>query len=429
MFKQNARLMISPKVVLGLGLYIAVLMPLTGCSTEAVQRAFSADPQASQWGNSPQLPRDFPTDLNYPKAILQGVQPGNALVASSSTGQRSTQRTRWATEDSSQTVQRYYTEQLQKDQWQLTGRKLSQQQLLLIAQRDGLYVQVMIPAAATLAPGQPGSSAEGSRVPMTVFFIDYSQGQVSSTPKATPQPGNPDFIGPLGPNQDASSQQEGSNDPLSQVPADLKPYIKDLQQLEILEIDNPNQLIQRGTFARWLVEVNNRLYRDRPTRQIRLAALSQKPAFKDVPSSHPNFPYIQGLAEAGFIPSPLSGDSDQTAFQPDNPLTRETLLRWKVPVDFRKILSSTTAAKVQEVWGFKDTNRISAPALSSIFADHRNGELANIRRLLGSALLFQPQKPVTRAEAAATLWFIGLTGEGYSVKDVLQAEQQTAGSS
>ncbi|NJM65478.1 MAG: S-layer homology domain-containing protein [Acaryochloris sp. RU_4_1] len=421
--------MVSPKVVLGLGLFIAVLMPLTGCSRDAVQQAFSADPQASQWGNSPQLPKDFPTDLNYPNAILQGVQPGNAIVASSSAGQRSTQRTRWATGDSSQTLQRYYTDQLQKDQWQLTGRKLSQQQLILIAQRDALHVQVTIPAAATFVPSQPGSSAEGARVPMTVFFIDYSQGQVASTPQTTPQPGNPEFVGPLDPTQEASSKQEGSNDPLSQVPADLKPYINDLQQIGVLEVEDPNQLIQRGTFARWLVEVNNRLYRDRPTRQIRLASLSQKPAFTDVPSSNPNFPYIQGLAEAGFIPSPLSGDADQTAFQPNRPLTRETLLRWKVPVDFRKILSSTTAAKVQEVWGFKDTNRISAPALSAIFADHRNGELANIRRLLGSALLFQPQKPVTRAEAAASLWFIGVAGEGYSAKDVLQAEQQTTGSS
>ena len=192
----------------------------------------------------------------------------------------------------------------------------------------------------------------------------------------------------------------------------------------MIDLGNPNQPIQRGTFARWLVKTNNRLYQDRPTQQIRLAVTSQTPIFKDVPSSNPNFPYVQGLAEAGFIPSPLSGDADQATFQPNQPLTREVLLSWKVPIDFRKILPSATTAKVQEVWGFKDTKQISTPTLSAIFADHNNGELANIRRLLGSALLLQPKKSVTRAEAAATLWFIGVAGEGYSAKDVLRAEQQ-----
>ncbi|MFM6397433.1 MAG: S-layer homology domain-containing protein, partial [Planktothrix sp.] len=33
--------------------------------------------------------------------------------------------------------------------------------------------------------------------------------------------------------------------------------------------------------------------------------------------------------------------------------------------------------------------------------------------------LFQPKKNVTRAEAAATLWFFGFQGEGISAKDAL----------
>lgn len=424
--------MLSPKFISKLGLLIAVLMPLAGCSGEAVQQAFSADPQASQWEGSPSLPTDFPRELNYPNASLQAVQQGDQSIASKSNSQQSTQQTRWATSDNSQAVQQYYSDLLQDNDWQLTGRKLSQQQLILMAKRNRLNVRVTIPASGTLVPEQTGNQETRRRVPMTIFSIDYSQGDVSPTAKKTPQsppkPGDSDFIGPVYPDEASLSSETASPEASGQVSSDLRPYVKDLQQLGVLEIEDPNQPIQRGTFARWLVETNNRLYQDQPTQQIRLATTNQEPAFKDVPSSNSNFPYIQGLAEAGFIPSSLSGDANQTTFQPDKPLTREVLLSWKVPIDFRKILPSTTTAKVQEVWGFKDTKRISAPALSAIFADHNNGELANIRRLLGAALLFQPQKPVTQAEAAATLWFIGVAGEGYSAKDVLKAEQQASSS-
>lgn len=421
----------SPKIGFGAGLALSLFLPIAGCSGDAVQQAFSADPQASQWSNLSTLPKGFPADLSYPNANLQGVQQSQTNLPSSPNSQRPPQQTRWATPDNSQKVQQYYSQLLQKKGWQLSGRKLSQQQLILLAKRDQLQVRVTIPATGTLVPVQTGNNS-GRRIPMTVFFIDYSQdkalSKVESPTQSLPKPGDLDFIGPVA-NQTPESSNTDASQSSAEVPAALKAYVSDIQRLEVIDLGNPNQPIQRGTFARWLVKTNNRLYQDRPTQQIRLAVTSQTPIFKDVPSSNPNFPYVQGLAEAGFIPSPLSGDADQATFQPNQPLTREVLLSWKVPIDFRKILPSATTAKVQEVWGFKDTKQISTPTLSAIFADHNNGELANIRRLLGSALLLQPKKSVTRAEAAATLWFIGVAGEGYSAKDVLRAEQQAEAAS
>lgn len=418
--------MLSPKISASLGLLLAISVPLSGCSGEAIQQAFSADPQAGE--RSVSLPKDFPDALKYPNANLQGVQQGNKPLASNSKSLHLPQQTRWVTPDNNQTVQQYYGELLQKQGWQLTGRKLSQQQLILLGARDRLKVRITIPASRTLVPVQPDANGAGRRVPMTVFFIDYSQGSKTSIAKTVPKPGDQAFIGPVQSDPAESQANSSSSEGNSPIPPDLERYVNDWQKLGVLEIKAPNQPIQRGLFARWLVETNNRLYQDQPAKQIRLATANQKPAFKDVPGTHPDFPYIQGLAEAGFIPSPLSGDADQATFQPNKPLTREVLLSWKAPIDFRKILPSTTTAKVQEVWGFKDAKQISTPALSAIFADYSNGELANIRRLIGSALLFQPQKPVTQAEAAATLWFIGVAGEGYSAKDLLRAEQQAEAS-
>jgi hypothetical protein len=62
--------------------------------------------------------------------------------------------------------------------------------------------------------------------------------------------------------------------------------------------------------------------------------------------------------------------------------------------------------------------------LRAVLADFQNGELANIRRVFGYTTLFQPKKPVTRAEAAAAVWYFGAEGEGVSAQDALQSQRQ-----
>jgi hypothetical protein len=57
-------------------------------------------------------------------------------------------------------------------------------------------------------------------------------------------------------------------------------------------------------------------------------------------------------------------------------------------------------------------------------ADFQNSEQANIRRVFGYTTLFQPKKPVTRAEAAAALWYFGSQGEGLSAKEAQKLKVQ-----
>ncbi|HEY9659228.1 MAG TPA: S-layer homology domain-containing protein, partial [Allocoleopsis sp.] len=154
-----------------------------------------------------------------------------------------------------------------------------------------------------------------------------------------------------------------------------------------------------------------------------LAVASDQPTFQDVPSSDPDFGVIQGLANAGLIPSPLSGDSTVVTFRPNTPLTREEMILWKVPVDLRQALPNATIEAVQQSWGFQDAARIDPKALRAVLADYQNGDLANIRRAFGYTTLFQPKKAATRAEAAAALWFFGLQADGISAKDALQTSQ------
>ncbi|MDJ0708700.1 MAG: S-layer homology domain-containing protein, partial [Leptolyngbyaceae cyanobacterium MO_188.B28] len=252
-----------------------------------------------------------------------------------------------------------------------------------------------------------------------------------------PQSGEPAFIGPV-----QSSNLAAAPDPmranneflqgapgfsdLTQTPAELLSYIEDLAILHLLfpadeaeAIDGentqtqqkrffkPNQTITRREYARWLTTINNAFHLDNPAEQIRLAVETTQPTFQDVPTSDPDFPQIQGLAEAGIIPSPLSGSTTTVTFRPDSPLTREDLILWKIPLDIRQNLPNADINAVQQTWGFQDAARIDPRALQAVLADFQNGEFANIRRAFGYTMLFQPDKAVTRAEAAAVLWRFG----------------------
>jgi len=220
---------------------------------------------------------------------------------------------------------------------------------------------------------------------------------------------------------------------LDKAPAELRPAISALAELGVLTPATnskgmvkdasqfaPNQLITRREFARWLVATNNRLYQDRTAQQIRLGVDSSPPAFRDVPRTDADFGAIQGLAEAGIVPSSLSGDPAIATFRPDQPLTREQLLLWKVPLDHRQGLPSASTEAIKQTWGFQDASRIDPIALRAVLADYQNGDQANIRRAFGYTTLFQPKKAVSRAEAAAALAYFGSQGEGISAQEALK---------
>jgi hypothetical protein len=295
-----------------------------------------------------------------------------------------------------------------------------------------------------------------------------------------PQPGDANFIGPVLPGTDPSgvaTTVETANrsfTDLTQAPTELRPYVIDLANLGVLTLRpidqndqsqnnqsqnnqnqtnqkseqkpaiptssvatsvdplnqfKPQQTVSRRQYARWLVATNNRLYANQSARQIRLAVTNDTPAFQDVPKSDPDFAAIQGLANAGLIPSAIAGNSTAVTFRPDASLTREDLILWKVPVDMRRSLPTATLEAVEQTWGFQDTAKIEPRALRAVLADYQNSDFANIRRAFGYTTLFNPKKTVTRAEAAAVLWYFGYQDEGVSAKQVLRSPGSTSPSS
>jgi len=400
-------------------------------------------------GGMAQLPQDFPNEIpRYPNAqLLEVIQPTsqNTLENNNSTQVNQPQRTIWQTSDPSNVVQSFYQKEFQANNWEILNQLPAEAETNAIAARlNDLQVTVSIAPSsgssnepnAPPAPDRPngGVASAGN----TEFILQYERiAPQANAPQALPQTSNQPSPTP-DTNQQNPSTGQGFTD-LNKAPQELRQYITDLAALGVLPLQqtgnksnqadiltqfDPSKTISHREFARWLVAANNQFHPNRPSLQIREASANSQPAFQDVPPTDPDFSAIQGLAEAGLIPSRLSGDVTAVLFRPDAPLTREQLILWKVPLDSRQGLPNASVDAVRESWGFQDVARIDPKALRAVLADFQNGEQSNIRRVFGYTTLFQPKKPVTRAEAAAALWYFGNASEGISAPEALQLKQQ-----
>ncbi|WP_448380029.1 S-layer homology domain-containing protein [Gloeomargarita sp.] len=208
---------------------------------------------------------------------------------------------------------------------------------------------------------------------------------------------------------------------LTTVPTALQPLVYDVLRLGVIPASEVRlaEPVTRRQFARWLMAVQQRLYQDQIERQVRPATLGSPPVFTDVPRSDPDFPAIQGLAEAGILPSRLTSPTAPTRFQPDQPLTRAALVAWKVSLDVPGTLPPATVADVEKTWGFQDAATLDPLALAALMADYGH-QPSTVRRVWGRTRLFLPQKMVSQAQALAALWSLGSGETLVTARDVLK---------
>jgi hypothetical protein len=381
----------------------ASLAFLTACSGNgSLEGWFAPNPNLKNQGETPAAvnspsPDNLPLEIpRYPGARQVEIDPA-------STPNRG--RTRWLSADASNVIASFYQQQFANNNWEVVpppSPEAASGETSITARRQGLEVSIsFLPAA------QVGGETE--------FFILYQNSNSPSSPEPSPT-----ATGEI-------PQTSGTFSDIDSIPEPVRRYVQDLAKLEVLKTTgtsgfNADKPITRREYARWLVAANNAIYASVAGKQIRLGSQTGQPAFNDVPASDADFAAIQGLAEAGLIPSRLSGDSTALQFRPNAPLTREELLLWKVPLDNRKALPAASLDSIKQTWGFQDAAKINPKALRAIYADYQNGEQANIRRVFGYTTLLQPQKPVTRGEAAAALSYFGFQGEGISAGDALQPQ-------
>ena len=392
----------------------------------------------SQVSNLPfSFPGSFPI---YPQAELEEIKSqgdsSGTLV--------------WNTTDNRKAVADYYQAELTANDWDIIKPFTINPQRELaraIAVKNELRIEL------TLLPPTTEEESEGKNTKLAVVYhpIDEPIPQSSIVREFDSAEPESDSESP---SQPANSQTEASEtkadrsipenylnsseedfDDLDEVPEQLQQPLASVSALGILtpytgdanvELTKfaPNQAITRAEYARWLIAANNRYYNDNPGKKIYVATKNTEPAFKDVSPSHPDFAAIQSLAEAGLIPSRLTEDSTNLLFRPDAPLIREDLVTWKVPLDTRQSLPKASIEAVEESWGFQDVASIDSSAVRALYADFQNGDRSNIRRVFGYTTLFQPKKPVTRAEAAASLGYFGFQGDGITAQEVLETETE-----
>lgn len=442
------------------GFALCFLSLLTSCNTptsKALENALAPDPNLKnnttlfggssrndrQSATSVQLPEDFPTEIpRYPNAELQNVEPSTESMPQG-------YLTRWSSPDPINNIQNFYQRVLTSNGWQITSQAMDSAGGKLVARQNNLEITLTIPSVVTSnnppsTPVRVPFVTSQSTASTTEFDIQYIRTNATVT-SVSPSPNQPEVGKPVNTPEVTPSPTSASSIPsqdftdLEKLPQALRQQIEDLTELGVLRVDKStakqnsqasgipfeaNKPITRREFARWLVAANNQIFANRPGQQIRLASETSQPAFGDVPRSDRDFSSIQALAEAGLIPSSLSGDSTAALFRPDAPLTRETLVLWKVPLDTRQTLPTASLDTVKQTWGFQDVAKIDPKTWRAIVADFQNGEQSNIRRVFGYTTLFQPKKTVTRAEAVAAVWYFGSQGEGLSAREALLLKNQ-----
>lgn len=397
------------------GLSIAVLALLGSACGSTLEGRLAPDPELQErdrLDSEPSTP-EMPTATlppNFPEAIP--IYPRGELIAETASEEGG--ELRWRSQEAIAPIAEYYRSQFEAPPWEIVSESRDEEDGTQTLTARGNNLQVR----ASFVPRSGGSE----------FTLNYRELSDNSNPVGDRGSRSPD----------ASPQQETPLNNLDEVSGALRPLVEDVAALGVLSVArenqkeatesapfDPNGAISRRHFARWLVSAYNRFYADLPSRQIRLANGSGNAAFQDVPPSDPDYGAIQGLAEAGIIPSRLSDESAPVLFRPDAALTRENLIDWKVALD-QQNFPNASVEDIKETWGFQDASKIDPSAIDAVLADYNSGDRSNIRRVYGLTRLFQPEKAVTQAEAAAALWYFGSQNEGRSAREVSQIDSSNS---
>jgi hypothetical protein len=192
--------------------------------------------------------------------------------------------------------------------------------------------------------------------------------------------------------------------------------ILDLARLGVFEgvsgAFEPTRPIRRAEFVRWLVRANNAM---RKEKDVHLAE-SGAATFSDVPPSHPDFNYIQGMANAGMVIG-----YDETTFKPDKALSREEMIAIKSGLDQGGVYyKKGDYGDVERLWQWSDARKVSPRYVNAVCSEHFN-RAKNVDRTFGAIKMFKPQQAVTRGEAAICIWRIGDDNERMTAAEALQS--------
>uniref|UniRef100_A0A2C9VNP1 SLH domain-containing protein n=3 Tax=Manihot esculenta TaxID=3983 RepID=A0A2C9VNP1_MANES len=221
----------------------------------------------------------------------------------------------------------------------------------------------------------------------------------------------------VGAEQSSGSMPEESGETITSVYVQKLERVKvpvpvDSAQLESLLIiedyARAEELCTRREYARWLVRLSSLLERNPKHRIVPSMLLSGSvvAAFDDVSVEDSDFDSIQALAEAGIAStnnycSDSSKGDLSSCFYPDRYGCID-LINWKAQLEYifmSRIIEQMSRIKVD----YMDVKDISSDASPELLIDMLAGDKGIIRKVFGQSRRFQPNKPLTKAQAAVAL--------------------------
>lgn len=193
------------------------------------------------------------------------------------------------------------------------------------------------------------------------------------------------------------------------------PYVDQLTQLQVFfpagGLFEPNKPVERREFVRWLMHADAAIWASTPSVAVSPSHTDARQYFTDVPPDDADFTDIEGLHDAGVPLAP------GRTFAPNRDITREEALAIKAYVDCGApdpLVAGDLRQAYFELPNWRDRDRIGGryvAAIASCLLQDQGTTPANrldtIARTFGNVSALQPQRALTRAEAAAMIWKIG----------------------
>jgi len=193
-----------------------------------------------------------------------------------------------------------------------------------------------------------------------------------------------------------------------------KGYINDLGMLGVFGVTggkfNPQGSMTRSEFVRYLVVADRRIIEQYGRIGMPSAGKGTPPSFRDLPASHPDFPYVEGFMMRG-----VDIGFGRREFRPNDKITRQEMIAIKVMTELGK---PDVMPGESDMTFLRDGTQIDRRYWSVIHEDYYH-PFSNIKRAFGDIKELQPTMAATRAEAAAMISQFG----DFTARAALQARQ------
>lgn len=339
-----------------------------------------------------QIPSDFPPEL---KMSCGKIERRESILSPS--GEVVGQNTEWVVSQNIGSVESFFSKAIKEPDYLI----IRQDTRNAVAQKRDIQYEVKI------------EPIDEQSTKITVIYKKQAttSTQVEAKPEIVSEPVTQESTSTLGQFID-----------LDEVPPHLRKKLDEVLALGLIQpsassnLFRPNDPISRETYTQWLVRTFNLFNKDSLTIHIALPSPDDTPIYQDVTNTNPNFIYIQGITKTGLISSPLT-NSKNKLFHPTKNLTRDEFILLKLPLDMMKELprmNQLNSCRIlnqqidfRKQINFIDAEKISPTSACLLLADQQKQNGSTFNQIFGNTLLFLPQSPVSRAEAAASLWSFG----------------------